>query len=268
MIRIDLGHDQLEKSAKAGSGKTNVEFSRAFAPIVKRVRLDIAGFLTLLVGAGVSALFPLFLQQYKTFVIQDYSDKKQKLQITSDALGREIGKLTPYQKELESYEMQKKLVASRLAVVRELLTSRNTPILILDAVGQNLPRRTWVNSVELVFSENDGSLVLQGSSYSNEEIADFVDKLTGSVYLKDVALEDVTTRMDDKVEVRGFQVTARSKDGGLGSRGVAGDKRAVASPQVTTQGTTNAASGAGGGDPATEAIMREPNSVNKGGKKG
>lgn len=246
MIRIDLGHDQLEKSAKAGSGRTGAEFSRAFGPIVKRVKVDVAGFLTLVVGMGVAALFPLFLDQYKTFVARDFTEKKAKLQVTADALNREIGKLLPYQKELESYESQKKLVASRLAVVKELLTSRNTPVLILDAIGQNLPRRTWVNSLDLSFGETDGTISLQGSSYSNEEVADFVDKLTNSVYLKDVQLEDVNTRLEDKVEIRGFQVSARSKDGGLGNRGVS----------ASGQGATPASG-------ATDAVVREPNSMAK-----
>ncbi|MBI1861839.1 MAG: PilN domain-containing protein [Deltaproteobacteria bacterium] len=218
MIRIDLGHDRLEASAKQQGSRTSIDIGNVFAPVAKKLKLDIAGVLTLVVGAGLSALFPLFLEQYKDYTTKDFATKKRKLQVNAEQVNREIGKLTPYQKELESYEQQKKLVSSRLAVVRDLLTSRNTPVAVLDTVGQHLPKKTWVNSLDLSLADVDGSLMLVGSSYSNEEIAEYVDRLSSSVYLKDVALEDVSTRVEEKVEVRGFQITAKTKEGGLGNR--------------------------------------------------
>lgn len=217
MIRIDLSQDRLEQSAEKGR-KSNVEISKIFVPVVKKIKLDLAGLLTLLVGGGLSGLFPLFLDQYKTYVRGEHMAKKRQLQSKSDQLSREIGKYTPFQKELESYEQQKKLVSGRLGVVRDLLTSRAAPVLVLDAVGQYLPKRTWINTIDLVLGDAGGSIQLSGSSYSNEDIAEYIDRLSDSVYLKDVSLEDVSTRVEDKIEVRGFQASAKTRDAGRGIR--------------------------------------------------
>lgn len=217
MIRIDLGHDRLEKSAKQ-SAKTNVDITNAFAPLTKRLKLDLGGVLTLTVGAGFAMLFPLFLQEYERATTAKMQKTRKTLQASLLTVNREIDKLTPFKREMESYNQQKQLASSRLTVVRELLASRNTPVTVLDTLGQHLPKKTWINNVDLFLSEADGTLSVTGSSYSNEEIAEYVEGLTNSVYLREVSLDDVSTRIEEKVEIRSFQLTAKTKDSGLGVR--------------------------------------------------
>ena len=221
MIHIDLGRDKLEQGSRRQGANANIEISKVFGPIIRKAKLDIIGFLTVAVAIGLSALFPLFFGQYKAFVIAEHQVKKRQLDAKSEQLSREIGKYTPFQKELESYEQQKKLVSSRLGVLRELLVSRSTPVLVLDAVGQNLPKRTWVNSVDVLLKEVEGTVTISGNSYTNEDIAEYIDRLSDSVYLKDVSLEDVVTRTEDRIEVRGFQASAKTRSKGLGPRSAA-----------------------------------------------
>jgi Tfp pilus assembly protein PilN len=208
MIRIDLAKDELQRSAKRASFR--FKLPKAFD--ITKVTTDVGGFLTIVVAIAIGCLFPLFFSQYKTYVETQHAEKVKSINRKIESLDQEIAKLTPFKRELESYEQQKKIVAERLQIVRDLLAARNAPVNVLDAVGQSLPHRVWISALEFNLSSQNPTVSISGTSYSNEEISDLVDKLTESIYVMDVSLDDVSpSRYEDKVEVKTFNIMAKPK---------------------------------------------------------
>lgn len=216
MIRIDLGRGDGARKG-GGGGLKNIKidlgrFGKLGGGKVGKVLGDIRGLIVIFIALAIAWLPHLFFEQFRTYVIEQHEASKKKLEESVAVLNAEIAKLTPFQRELESYEQQKKLVRDRLDVVRTLLANRGTPVNVLDAVGQSLPRRTWLTELEFKVGAAIQSIRLNGQSYSNEDISDFMDKLSESVYFAEVKLEDVgTSRLGNNIDVRQFKITARPK---------------------------------------------------------
>lgn len=210
MIRIDLGKEEIGGS-KQKTVFGNVKLPANF-PTLKTLQRNLRA--TVMVGAStaVAALLPLFFGQYKSFVVAQHDDKIKSLNAKMDSLGQQVNKYTPFQKELESYEQQRKIIADRLAVVGMLLDARDTPVNVMDAVGQSLPARSWVTQLELKLAAESSVLALVGKAFSNEDISDYIDKLSESVYLGDVNLEEVTvTTAPGVANIKAFIISAKPR---------------------------------------------------------
>ncbi len=212
MIRIDLAKDEFEKDA--GGKKTSVFQKIELPATFKRFvpRLNILSIIVVGVSVALALLPHLFFTQYMTFVELDHQKKLQEIKTKLSQINEEISKLASLKSELESYEQQKKVVSQKLTTVRDLLSARGTPVNVLDALGQGLPRNTWLTSVDLKLG--DGTLGLNGKAYTNEEISDYLDRLAESIYLSDVKLESVIAEIKDKVTIKVFVITAKPKTQG------------------------------------------------------
>lgn len=223
MIRIDLGKDESAraggKAAKViaqvrsklglGGGKRTVSAAATMA----ESRWDLRGLIVLGIGGFLGVLPHLLYVQYASFVEKQAKEAIAKMDAEIATYSTEISKLGDYQKELESYEQQKTIVRNRLTAVQGLLSVRNTPVNVLDTLGQSLPLRSWVQSIEYSLKERPSSITLVGSAYSNEDISDFIDKLAESIYFSTVELETVTTGDEKGISVKNFTVRVVAKDG-------------------------------------------------------
>ena len=84
---------------------------------------------------------------------------------------------------------------------------------VMDAVGQALPKRAWLETLELNVAEKP-QVTLNGSTISNDDVSDFVDKLTESIHLSDVVLENMSAKQHENADARTFQITAVPKGSG------------------------------------------------------
>jgi len=214
MIRIDLGQGAEQKSTSTNS------VSKELQGIATKVRLppavldylsDARQIAMIGVGAALAMLPHLFFSQYRGYVATQHAKQIQKLKENMDAVSAEIVKYSPFEKELESYEQQKKLVNERLNGVRELLNTRNTPVSVLDAVGQSIPQKAWLTGLSFDFKPDQTQVVFQGTAYSNEDISDFVDKLSESIYLQEVRLNEVTPARNGQLNLKHFSMLAIPK---------------------------------------------------------
>lgn len=210
MIRIDLGRDDLDKGKEPKAETTFFGLKLPSGPKKPNVSMDIGSVLLLTVAAAFAFLPYLFVDQYRSFVNGQHQAVMKKMQEEENALKDEIAKYNGFQAELKSYQDQKKMISDRLAAVRQLLQNRNTPVNVLDAVGQSIPARTWLSSIDLSV-EGKPQLALQGSAYSNEDVSDFVEKLSESIYLSDVTLDEVTGASSGDVVTKGFGIHAVPK---------------------------------------------------------
>lgn len=262
MIRIDLSRDEL---GRGSSGNTAITQMMGKLKLPKQLQDmlpkggggggrggDQSAMLIALGISGAAALLPsLFLSQYKQYVINENQTQIKAIQDSVVQVNADIAKLTPYQKELDTFEGQKALVRQRLDVIRQLLDQRGTPVNILDAVGQNLPPRTWVQNMEMVLKGPAPQLNIAASSMSNEEISDFVDKLSESVYFNDVTLQEVTNAKEATIDVKKFTLVAHPKLRNLASNAAPTATPAnSALPNTGAPADPNAAAGATPAPPA------------------
>lgn len=187
MIRIDLGKTEPRTEKPTGPNQFKVLLAKAN----RGLQAELGGYLAIGVAAAFACLPYLFFEQYRAFSEKNHQSQLKNLSESLESLNQEIAKFATFQKELESYELQKKTTAARLEAVRTLISSRATPVSVLDAVSVSLPARTWLKSMELTTGK-DAQLKLSGLSFTNEEISDFADKLSESIYLANVVLEEVT----------------------------------------------------------------------------
>ena len=83
---------------------------------------------------------------------------------------------------------------------------------MLDALSQDLPSRTWMTNIDFSLAAAPATIKVAGQSYNNEDISDYVDKLTESIYFSEVKLEDVTAmKLESKIDVKGFHIVALPK---------------------------------------------------------
>ena len=212
MIRIDLGKEELIR-----------EESKPVHPLIEKLGLfkkkepknskpkDVLGMVILLSASAFACLPYLFVQQYRDYYIsQNAAAGKETIQAI-EALKQDIGRFSAFQKDLESFDQQKKVAGERLKTIRELLQARGTPVAVLDAIGQSLPTRAWLTSLE-VGTNPSPTVSLQGSAYTNEDVSEFAEKLSESIYLSNVQLEEVRgLASGNTAETRNFTVKAVPK---------------------------------------------------------
>ena len=207
MIRINLGRDELAKP----SSKNKLEIP-SFLKITQ-FELDSKVIILLVIAVAFAGLPHLFISEYKKFVMGQHAAQMKELQEKQDVARQDVARFTVYETEMKSYEQQKTLVSERLGIVRQLLSVRNTPVNVLDALGQSLSVKTWVTSISVALA-GEPNISLAGAAYSNEEISDFIDKLAESIHLADVSLDSVTSASGAAGNARsnrGFLITAVPK---------------------------------------------------------
>lgn len=215
MIRIDLGKDGLDKKGR-GKIPFNIQIPEKYRQYFEKIKVpggtfDLRGTVLSLLLLALAFLPHLFVVQYEHYLTNQHLQAMKTLQEKEEELKQDIARFASFQKELESYEQQKKIVTERLAVVRRLLAQRNTPVNVLDAVGQSLPARTWLTDLEVNLGAKP-QVTIKGKSYSNEEVSDFSDKLSESIHLSDVILGGVTTaNNEDGIELKSFEINAMPK---------------------------------------------------------
>jgi Tfp pilus assembly protein PilN len=208
MIRIDLGKNPEQRRA---SSKGKSLKGLALLDYLKIEKTDVGGVL-LLLGAIAFAFLPhLFVDQFKERAQQAHEATKAQLSEEQNGLRQDIAKYNSYKSELENFEKQSSLLAQRLAAVNELLSSRSGPVNTLDAVGQSLPVGAWLNQITLA-AEPEPSLQFTGSAYSSEDVTDFAEKLSNSIYFQNVELKEVTgERAAGKEDIKNFSFSAVPK---------------------------------------------------------
>lgn len=161
---------------------------------------------------GLAVVPHMFFERFREETLVVHKNEVQELQNKLGAIKKEVEKLKPYQKELTSYESQKKNVKEKLQVVRALVSTRGTPVNVMDALGQSLPPRTWLESFNMTLGSSSGRLTLEGSSLTNEDVSDYLDKLENSIYLTNVKLSNMKRgKVENNIEIKRFRITATPK---------------------------------------------------------
>ncbi len=135
-----------------------------------------------LMGAALVAVCLIFLVVglWQGSVISGLEEKKQTLE-------RKRRELDPFLAELKKLKKKKVELQRKAAIIDKLRKESPLTVRILDEVANRIDnQRMWLTSLE----QQGGSLTLAGIALDNHTIAQFMDNLTASEFVVDVALGD------------------------------------------------------------------------------
>jgi len=210
MIRINLGKEGGPQPAKQNA-LAKLKLPPQAAKLLKQASDDLGLVALYVVGAAVALLPQFVVNEYIEVVKTRHVITLKEIDKQITSMDSEILKYSPFKKELESFEAQQTMVKGRLTTIRKLQGGRGLPVLLLDAVGQSLPKRVWLNNTSLNTANDIASIQLSGAALANEDISDFVDKLQDSVHFDTVKLLGVNPSKMATVSTKTFKIDIKSK---------------------------------------------------------
>lgn len=119
-------------------------------------------------------------------------------------LNSQIAEFQTQLTQVEDFKSKASEIEKKLDVIHKLELSRNGPVRLLDELATRTPQKLWIKSLQA-----DGNRIqLKGMSLDTELIADFLNRLTESPYLKDVELKNTELAESGGLKLNSFQVTA------------------------------------------------------------
>jgi len=206
MIRIDLGKASRKQGEAIRKVATQLKLQQPYDELLSKFDNDVSRMVAFLVSIAVAILPYLFVTEYSRVVTKNFEAKMRNVDKEIAAVEVEIQGLLPFKKELESYEAQRAQVNQRLSVIQSLIDTRGTPVTTLDAIGQALPEGVWLENVSFESGGAQGKIIVAGKAISNEDISDFVDRLSQSAYLKGVRITSVEAATFNGFEIKNFGI--------------------------------------------------------------
>jgi type IV pilus assembly protein PilN len=106
--------------------------------------------------------------------------------------------------QVEDFKKKASEIERKLGVIRRLELSRNGPVRLLDELASRSPQKLWITSLQA----EGARIQVKGMSLDTELIADFLNGLGDSPYLKDVELKGTELAESGGLKLNSFQVTA------------------------------------------------------------
>jgi len=191
MIKVNLVPEEQRKKVR------EVKFKR---PALRIPKLDmILAILALLVSIGLVA----WLNFSKEKQLRDLNDDIAKAQ-------QQLKELEKERKMVEDIERQQAELKEWVALVQNLNEGRALYFHILDELNKLKPEYMWL----VLFEESNKRFKLNGKTFSNYMISNFMDKLNGSSYFSDVKLDEIKETEEREHSVIGFQLSGGITQGG------------------------------------------------------
>ncbi len=207
MIRIDLGKGSQKQGEKLRRFAAHLKLQQPYDELLQKFDNDVSRMVGFLAALGLAILPTLIVNEYERVVTNRFSRKIAYIDKEIAINQAEIATLTPFKQELESYENQKAQVTKKLGIIRSLLSSRSTPVRALDVISQSLPEGVWLENMGYERTDKTVEKVtLSGSSLTNEDISDYLDRLAQSAHLANVRLKQVEASQANGQDARSFQI--------------------------------------------------------------
>ncbi|HKJ66209.1 MAG TPA: PilN domain-containing protein [Desulfopila sp.] len=120
-------------------------------------------------------------------------------------LQREEKRLEPIIREVDALELQKKELERRIDVIKKLRRESSLTVRVMDDVARIIDNdRMWLKS----FSQQGGSLQLNGIALDNQTIAQFMEELKTSEFINAVNLNSSTLSKVSNRDFKSFSLSA------------------------------------------------------------
>ncbi len=224
MIRIDLGRGSKKQGERIRKVATQLKLQQPYEELLAKFDGDVGRMITFVLSIAVAILPYLFIGEYERVITRSYEKKIRAVEKEIAVVETEVQSLQPYKQELESYETQKNQVNQRLAVIRQLIDSRGTPVISMDAVTQAMPEGVWLETVNFEGVDKVEKISVAGKALSNEDISDFVDRLAQSSYLRNVRINLVESAFASTTEIRSFTLDLEATPYTAAAREIGGSR--------------------------------------------
>lgn len=121
-------------------------------------------------------------------------------------LKREEQRLAPIIREVDRLEAQKKELQRKIGIIKQLRRESSLTVHVMDEVANIIENdRMWLSS----FSQQGGSLQLNGIALDNQTVAQFMEALKESEYINDVFLASSTLSRVSNRAFKSFAISCR-----------------------------------------------------------
>lgn len=183
--------------------RKKVRRARVARPRVAIPGLDMMlSIILLLVAAG--ALF--FMNKSATSELNSLENKINTSKIELKELERE-------KNIVENIQQRQGELSKWITLVQDLNKGRSLVVHIMDELNRFKPDYMWFVS----FEESGGNFRLEGRTFSNLIISNFMVRLRESPYFSIIKLQEVTERREGDQQLMGFIITGRITIGSGGS---------------------------------------------------
>ena len=152
----------------------------------------------IVVGYGIIIVIALFAYWKLGVQVKTLAEEKR-------ALVRQTQAAAVLQKEMKEIKEKKKTAEIRLALLQNLEKERHGPVRLMEVLTDLLPvDQLWMISLK----ENGPEIRLEGMSFSNETLAEFMKRLEASPLIKQVDLIQSTQSLYKGLKVKQFTLMA------------------------------------------------------------
>jgi type IV pilus assembly protein PilN len=143
-----------------------------------------------------SALFVMALAYFLLVMnLDDLKDEYQKNAAQMVDLKKKID-------EVKKYEELNKVIQQKTTLIETLKKNQSAPARLLDDISKLIPGEAWLTSVTF----NNPQIVVEGVSFSNNDVVAFIDSLKRSPDYIDVYLEETKQGNMENLEVYQFKL--------------------------------------------------------------
>lgn len=191
MIKVNLVPEEQRKKVREKKFKK---------PAFRIPKLDMI--VSILILGGVIAICVItYLAQQKTL---------QNLSNNIEAAKQELAALEKERKMVEELENRQRELKEWVTLVQNLNKGRSLHFHVMDELNKLKPEYMWF----IQFDETNLSFELNGKTFSNYMISNFMDKLNASSYFSDVSLKEIRETEEKEHSVIGFQLSGKITQGG------------------------------------------------------
>jgi Tfp pilus assembly protein PilN len=191
MIKVNLVPEEHRKKVR------EVKFKK---PALRIPKLDMV-FSIICLLVVIVVFFLWNLKQDKT--LRDYNTKIANAQ-------QQLKELEKEKKMVEDLENRQKELKEWITLVQNLNKGRALHFHVMDEINKLKPEYLWIT----LFEENNQKFKLDGKTFSNYMISNFMDRLSSSSYFSGIKLDEIKETQEKDYSVVGFQLSGSINLGG------------------------------------------------------
>ncbi len=123
---------------------------------------------------------------------------------------QQLRELEKEKKMVEDLENRQRELKEWITLVQNLNKGRSLHFHVMDELNKLKPEYMWIT----LFEENNQKFKLDGKTFSNYMISNFMDRLNSSSYFGDIKLDEIKETEEKDYSVVGFQLSGSINLGG------------------------------------------------------
>jgi len=152
---------------------------------------------------GVLAIVAAIVVVVATDLVQSKRIRDTNNQIAE--VEKRIKALEVIRNKVEEFKAKNKELENKIKVISVLEENRNGPLLVMDALGQAIPNRAWVDR----FSVKEYAAQIEGTAWDELTVSDFMKKLQSSPYFQGVDLAVINTKEVQNLSLKTFLIVSQ-----------------------------------------------------------